>query len=186
MLSYGKRRAIQYQSEVMFWSPDGRPVPAQDFIKEMYGRLPEFYSSIDDLQQQWANPMTRETLLNKLAQAGYDEEVLDRIRHIIDADDSDLLDVLEYISYAVSPIERKQRAERTRSYADSLTPAQKSFVNYIIVAYVENGVKELGRTNLPGLIEQKFSDVQTGIEQLGGIAAAQQVYNNFQKQLYLS
>jgi hypothetical protein len=51
---------------------------------------------------------------------------------------------------------------------------------------VENGVKELGRTNLPGLIEQKFSDVQTGIEQLGGIAAAQQVYNNFQKQLYLS
>lgn len=186
MLSDGKRRAIQYQSEVMFWSPDGRPVPAQDFIKEMYGRLPEFYSSIDDLQQQWANPMTRETLLNKLAQAGYDEEVLGRIRHIIDADDSDLLDVLEYISYAVSPIERKQRAERTRSYADSLTPAQKSFVNYIIVAYVENGVKELGRTNLPGLIEQKFSDVQTGIEQLGGIAAAQQVYNNFQKQLYLS
>lgn len=86
----------------------------------------------------------------------------------------------------MSPIERKQRAERTRSYADSLTPAQKSFVNYIIVAYVENGVKELGRTNLPGLIEQKFSDVQTGIEQLGGIAAAQQVYNNFQKQLYLS
>jgi type I restriction enzyme R subunit len=184
-LSDGRRRAIKYQTEVMFWSPDGKPVPAQDFIREMYGRLPDFYSSVDDLKRQWADPATRETLLDKLGQAGYDMDVLAQIRHIIDADNADLLDVLEYISYAISPIERKQRAEKTRAFADTLTPAQKSFVNYIIVAYVENGVKELRRNNLPGLIEQKFRDINTGIAALGGIQAAKRVYDNFQKKLYL-
>lgn len=184
-LSDGKRRAIKYQSEVMFWSPDGKPVPAQDFIREMYGRLPEFYSSIDDLKQQWSVPKTREMLLDKLGQAGYDVDVLTQIRHIIDADNADLLDVLEYISYAVSPIERKKRAEKTRGYVGTLTPAQKSLVNYIIIAYMENGVKELRRDNLPGLIEQKFRDINTGIVALGGIQAAKQVYDDFQRQLYL-
>ena len=184
-LSDGRRRAIQYQTEVMFWSPEGKPVPAQDFIKEMYGRLPDFYSSIDDLKQQWADPAKREELLNKLGQAGYGVEVLSQIRHIIDADNADLLDVLEYVSYAVSPIERKKRAEKTRDYVDSLTPAQKNFVDYVIVAYIENGVKELSKANLPGLIEQKFHDVNTGITQLGGIKAAKQVYDNFQRKLYL-
>lgn len=151
----------------------------------MYGRLPEFYSSIDDLKQQWSDPKTREMLLDRLGQAGYDVDVLTQIRHIIDADNADLLDVLEYISYAVSPIERKKRAEKTRGYVDTLTPAQKSFVNYIIIAYMENGVKELRRDNLPGLIEQKFRDINTGIVALGGIQAAKQVYDDFQRQLYL-
>ena len=185
-LSDGKRRAIRYQSEVMFWSPEGKPVPAQDFIREMYGKLPDFYSSIDDLKQKWADPATRETLLEKLGQAGYDTDVLDQVRHIIDADNADLLDVLEYISYAVSPIERKQRAQKTQGFVDTLTPAQQSFVNYIIVAYVENGEKELRRNNLPGLIEQKFRDINTGLSALGGVKAAKQVYDNFQRQLYLS
>ncbi len=185
-LSDGKRRAIRYQSEVMFWSPEGKPVPAQDFIREMYGKLPDFYSSIDDLKQKWADPATRETLLEKLGQAGYDTDVLDQVRHIIDADNADLIDVLEYISYAVSPIERKQRAQKTQGFVDTLTPAQQSFVNYIIVAYVENGEKELRRNNLPGLIEQKFRDINTGLSALGGVAAAKQVYDNFQRQLYLS
>lgn len=185
-LSDGKRRAIRYQSEVMFWSPEGKPVAAQDFIREMYGKLPDFYSSIDDLKQKWADPATRETLFEKLGRAGYDTDVLDQVRHIIDADNADLLDVLEYISYAVSPIERKQRAQKTRGFVDTLTPAQQSFVNYIIVAYVENGEKELRRNNLPGLIEQKFRDINTGLSALGGVEAAKQVYDNFQRQLYLS
>ncbi len=53
------------------------------------------------------------------------------------------------------------------------------------MAYVENGVKELRRNNLPGLIEQKFRDINTGIAALGGIQAAKRVYDNFQKKLYL-
>jgi type I restriction enzyme R subunit len=184
-LSDGKIRKIKYQCEVMFWSPEGKPVPAQDFIKDMYGKMPDFYKSIDDLKRQWADPDTREKLLTRLADAGYDIEVLNQIRHIIDADDSDLLDVLEYVSYAVSPIERRKRAEKTKSFVETLPPAQQSFIDYIIVAYIENGVKELGKTNLPGLIEQKFHDVQTGIKELGGISAAQQVYNRFQQELYM-
>ncbi len=53
------------------------------------------------------------------------------------------------------------------------------------MAYVENGVKELRRSNLPGLIEQKFRDISTGITSLGGKEAAIRVYDNFQKELHL-
>jgi type I restriction enzyme R subunit len=184
-LSDGKKRSIQYQTEMMFWSRDGKPVAAEDFIREMFGEMPAFYSSIDDLQQQWADPARREVLLDKLSKAGYGVDVLKQIRHIINADNADLLDVLEYVSYAVSPIERKKRAEKARPFADTLTPSQKSFVDYVIDAYIANGVKELSRQNLSGLIQQKFRDVSTGIYKLGGIEAARQVYSNFQKQLYL-
>ena len=184
-LSDGKRRAIKYQTEVMFWSPDGKPVPAQDFIKDMYGKLPGFYTSIDDLRQLWADPKTREQLMEKLGQAGYDMEVLNQIRHIIDADNSDLLDVLEYISYAIPPIERKQRAERARDYRTELSPDQQAFVDYLILAYINNGVKELSNKNLPGLIAQKFDDLQTGLNRLGGVSMARKIYSTFQQRLYL-
>ena len=169
----------------MFWSPDGKPVPAQDFIKDMYGKLPGFYTSIDDLRQLWADPKTREQLMEKLGQAGYDMEVLNQIRHIIDADNSDLLDVLEYISYAIPPIERKQRAERARDYRTELSPDQQAFVDYLILAYINNGVKELSNKNLPGLIAQKFDDLQTGLNRLGGVSMARKIYSTFQQRLYL-
>ena len=184
-LSDGKTRSIRYQTEMMFWSPEGKPVTANDFIKIMYGKLPDFYSSLDDLQAQWADPQTREQLIDKLEEAGYGVGVLSQIRHIINADNSDLLDVLEYISYAITPIERKQRAEKAKGYIRQLTPAQQDFVNYIIQAYINNGVKELTNKNLPGLITQKFDDLQTGLERLGGVPAARKIYSTFQQRLYL-
>lgn len=149
------------------------------------GKLPGFYTSIDDLRQLWADPKTREQLMEKLGQAGYDMEVLNQIRHIIDADNSDLLDVLEYISYAIPPIERKQRAERARDYRTELSPDQQAFVDYLILAYINNGVKELSNKNLPGLIAQKFDDLQTGLNRLGGVSMARKIYSTFQQRLYL-
>lgn len=184
-LSDKKRRTIRFQNEIMFWGPDGQPIQAQQFIEDMYGKLSNLYSSPDDLKRQWADPGTREKLLDRLESEGYNLEILQNIRHAIDADHCDLLDVLEYISYAVSPIERKERAERTRSYVESLPAEQRNFIKYLIVAYINNGIKELRQENLPGLIEQKFNDVQTGIKKLGGPDAAQEVYKNFQRQLYM-
>ena len=75
----------------------------------MFGQMPEFYTSIEDLREQWSSPKTRENLLDKMGEAGYDRETLGRIRTLIDAEDSDLLDVLEYISFNVEPIQRKER-----------------------------------------------------------------------------
>lgn len=94
--------------------------------------MPDYFQSVEDLRTLWANPESREALLEKLEQAGYGVEVLKNIRHAIDADTSDLLDVLEYISFATSPMERAERAERLKAYAEVLPQAQKDFIEYLI------------------------------------------------------
>jgi type I restriction enzyme R subunit len=169
----------------MFWGADGKPISALDFVKEMFGRLPDFFTSSEDLHQQWADPDTREALLQKLELAGYGEEVLKDIRRIIDAEKSDLLDVLEYVAYATTPIERKERAKRIEDYYHSLSDAQKQFVEYLVGAYITSGVDELRMDKLKTQLALKFGSVPEGISLLGGAPNARQTFKTFQRYLYV-
>ena len=184
-LSDGRVRRIKFISDIMFWGADGKPVSAQTFIDEMFGHLPDFFSSSQNLHEIWADPDTREALLAKLELAGYGKEVLKDIRRIIDAEQSDLLDVLEYIAYATTPIERKERAERIKGYEAGLPNAQKEFVEYLMNAYIKSGVDELGKDKLKTLLSLKFGSVTEGIAALGGTPQARQTFKDFQKKLYV-
>ena len=183
-LSDGRTRRIKFVSDVMFWGSDGKPVSTQQFIEEMFGRLPDFFSSSDDLHRIWADPDTREALLDKLEDAGYGKEVLKDIRTIIDAENSDLMDVLEYIAYAVTPIERRERAERIKDYEQTLNEAQKQFVEYLVNAYIKSGVEELRKDKLKTLLELKFGSLKEGLDILGGTPIARQTFKDFQYHLY--
>lgn len=184
-LSDGRARRIKFVSGVMFWGADGKPVSTEQFIEELFGRLPDFFESREDLHCMWADPDKREALLERMGQAGYGKDVLKDIRAIIDADDSDLLDVLEYVAYATTPVERKMRAERVKDYVDSLPKAQQEFADYLVSAYVANGIDELAMPKLAILMELKFGSVAEGISALGGIPAAQQTFRDFQRELYV-
>ena len=52
----------------------------------------------------WSLPDTRKALLDSLAEKGYGREQLREIERMIDAEKSDLYDVLAYIAFALSPI----------------------------------------------------------------------------------
>ena len=183
-LSDGRARRIRFINDIMFWGANGKPVSSQKFIEEMFGRLPDFFTSSEDLHQKWADPDTREALLEKLNEAGYGKEVLKDIRRIIDAEKSDLMDVLEYIAYATTPIERKDRAERIKDYYDTLTVSQKQFVEYLVNAYIRSGVDELRMDKLKTQLELKFGSVPEGISSLGGVPQARQTFKEFQQRLY--
>ncbi len=60
----------------MFWGKDGKMISAEDFINELFGELPNFFSSREELHTLWSQPDTRENLLKKMEQAGYGKEVL--------------------------------------------------------------------------------------------------------------
>ena len=184
VLSDKKKRSIKFANEVMFYGKDGRPISTQEFISDMFGDMPEFFGSVEDLRNLWANPETREALLEKLEQAGYGIEVLKQIRRAIDAETSDLLDVLEYISFATSPMERTERAERLKTYAEALPQSQKDFVAYLMNAYVASGVEELGVQRLPQLLALKFGSIPEGIRQMGGPLQARNTYYEAQRVLY--
>lgn len=185
-LSDGRTRQIRYIKSDMFWSADGKPVSAEEFLKAMFGEMPAFYTSIEDLREKWSSPKTREALLDEMGEAGYDKETLGRIRTLIDADDSDLLDVLEYISFNVEPIRRKERVERTKPYVSTLSAKQQEFINYVISLYIREGIDELGTSKLPEIMNMKYGSVQDGLAALGGMDMAKNTFYGFQRSLYLN
>ena len=185
-LSDGRTRQIKYLKSDMFWGADGKPISAEAFLVGMFGQLPEFFKSIEELREKWANPKTREELLEKLEEVGYGKEVLKQVRTLIDAESCDLLDVLEYISFNVEPVERAVRAKNVEAYTATLTAAQKDFVDYVLKLYVKEGSDELAMDKLPVIITMKYGGISDGINILEGIDVAKNVFLNFQKYLYLS
>ena len=184
-LSDGRARRIKFLKSDMFWGADGTPVSAEDFLQTMFGELPAFFSSVEDLQQKWAVPQTRKELLGRLGEMGYGVDVLKQIRTLIDADDSDLLDVLEYIAYNIEPMERRERVRKVDAYRHSLSAKEQEFVNYITDLYVRADVEELAMEKLSAIIALKYGSVQDGVTQLGSIEVAKNTFLKVQQRLYL-
>ena len=65
-LADGKERTIQHMMATSFWSPDGTPVSAAQFIEKLFGDLPDLFKDEDELRKLWGMPDTRQQLLDKL------------------------------------------------------------------------------------------------------------------------
>ena len=183
-LSLGHTMSIKHIKSDMFWGPDGVPVSAEEFLRMMFGKLPEFFADEAELREKWSSPITRRELLNQMADQGYGEDVLKQIRSLMDADDCDLLDVLEYIAYQKRPINRSLRAQKANLYTGEQTPEQMAFIQYLVSVYVKAGIDELEADRLPKLMANKYGTIVEGISALGGIEGAKGTFFNFQRNLY--
>ena len=67
----GKERESQHMMSTSFWSAEGKPISAEQFLQNLFGKLPEFFTSEDELRDIWSSPITRKALLEKLAGAGF-------------------------------------------------------------------------------------------------------------------
>lgn len=183
----GKERAIQHMSKTTFMGPDGIPVSAEEFISQLFDTLslPEFFSSEAELREVWSNPITRKTLLGRLSEVGFSEGVLKEIQTLIDAENSDLFDVLEYVAFVKPTVSRIERVLASRIDAKrDLSPNQMDFIHFVLDRYVATGVEELDADKLPDLIKLKYEALQDGLEALGGSEKARETFIDFQKYLY--
>ncbi len=117
-LADGKERTIQHMMCTSFWHPDGTPMSAQQFMEELFGKLPDFFMDEDELRRLWSDPETRKRLLRGLAEKGFGPYQLAEMQRIISAERSDLFDVLAFVAYAMPPVTRQHRAERARVYIE--------------------------------------------------------------------
>ena len=184
-LADGKERSIQHISATTFWSPDGKPMSAAQFIEQLFGDLPELFRDEDELRALWSRPDTRKALLEGLAEKGYGTEQLREIGKLIEAENSDLYDVLAYIAFALPPLTRSERvethlAEIFRGY----DYRQQEFLNFVLDHYVARGVEELDTAKLPQLIELKYHSVGDAVAELGPPDNIRQVFVEFQQYLY--
>ena len=107
------------------------------------------------------------------------------MQEIIDAKESDLLDVLEYIAYSIKPIKRLDRVEENRdSIYSNLNDNKKDFVNFLVDLYIKAGVSQLSNNNIKDLINMKYNSLEDAKKSLGGINNIKEVFTNFQKSLY--
>jgi len=184
-LADGKERTIQHMMATTFWSPDGKPMSAADFVSRLFGDLPELFKDEDELRAIWSKPDTRKALLESLTEKGYGGEQLAEIRRMIDAEKSDLFDVLAYIAFALVPITREERVETRRlfifsHYDDKL----QAFLDFVLAQYVNEGVGELDQAKLPHLLELKYKAVSDAAQELGGVAKIRDAFVGFQRHLY--
>src|SRR6266702_6359805 len=87
---------------------------AQQFMEMLFGKLPDFFRNEPELRALWSAPDTRKKLLQGLAEKGFGRDQLVEMQKIIDAEKSDLFDVLAHVAYALPPVTREERAARAR------------------------------------------------------------------------
>ncbi|SFP51860.1 EcoAI/FtnUII family type I restriction enzme subunit R [Sphingomonas rubra] len=184
-LADGKERAFQHISATTFWSVDGRPMSAQQFIEELFGQLPDLFRNEDELRALWSQPDTRRELVEGLAERGFTGEALDGIRRAADAQDSDLFDVLAFIAYARPPLKRSERANTRRDailsrYGDK----QRDFLDFVLAQYAVVGESELDDGKLPALLELKYGTPMDAVRELGSVAEIRSTFLGFQRGLY--
>ena len=181
----GKEREIQHMISTSFWSADGKPISAEEFLQSLFGKLPDYFKSEDELRKIWSVPSTRRSFLVKLEEAGYGKDELATLQMLINAEKSDLFDVLEYVSFAVKPITREVRVANAQSNIfTGLDNKQKDFLEFVLSKYIETGVEELDEDKLPNLLELKYQSITDATEELGGVEKIRDTFISFQKYLY--
>ncbi|MEY4417276.1 MAG: hypothetical protein RIQ53_4569, partial [Pseudomonadota bacterium] len=184
-LADGKARTIQSMSATSFWSADGRPMSAAQFLESLFGTLPEFFKDEDELRQLWSDPTTRRRLLDQLADRGFGKEQLGEMQKVIEAEASDLFDVLAYVAFAEAPLTREARAEAARQASTTeLTDKQQAFIDFVLAQYVKEGVDELDGEKLAPLLKLKYRALPEAFAELGRPDQVRMVFVGFQRYLY--
>ena len=185
-LADGKARTIQHMMCTTFWHPDGTPMSAQQFMEMLFGKLPDFFKDEDELRAIWSAPDTRKRLLQGLAEKGFGHEQLTEMQKIIDAEKSDLFDVLAYVAYALPPLTREERAAGAKMIISThFNTKQQVFLDFVLAHYVNVGVDELEQEKLTPLLRLKYhNSIADAVADLGRPDEIGQVFSGFQKYLY--
>ena len=185
-LADGKARTIQHMMSTTFWHADGTPMSAQQFMEMLFGKLPSFFKDEAELRAIWSAPDTRRQLLIGLAENGFGRDQLAEMQKIIEAERSDLFDVLAYVAFATAPLTREERAGHARiEISTQFNDRQQAFLNFVLSHYVGVGVDELDTEKLNPLLRLRYHDsLADAVADLGDPTAIRTAFAGFQKFLY--
>lgn len=185
-LRNGKELQIKHMVSTSFWSADGKPISAEEFLNNLLGELPKLFTNEEELRKLWGNPLTRKTLLENLDSAGFPKEDLLTLQELVDMEKSDLYDVLEYVfntNYIAMTRDARAKAAEATIFA-LLNNKQKEFISFVLSKYVETGVGELDQDKLPILLTNKYHSLEDAKEILGDVANISNLFIEFQQHLY--
>jgi len=108
------------------------------------------------------------------------------MQRIIDAEKSDLFDVLAHVAYALPPLTREDRASKAKvEISTHFNTKQQVFLDFVLSHYVIVGVEELDQSKLTPLLRLKYHDsIADAVAELGRPDDIATVFVGFQKYLY--
>jgi len=108
------------------------------------------------------------------------------MQKIVNAENSDLFDVLAHVAYALPPLTRQERAAKARVLIGArFNSKQQAFLDFVLSQYVNVGVGELDREKLSPLLKLKYNNaIADAITDLGRPEEIGYLFAGFQKYLY--
>ncbi len=185
-LSDGTVRSIKYLASTTYWSPDGKPISATEFMERLFGDLSGIITDEDKLRETWQDPDNREHFLSQLWDRGYDADRLEDVRRLVDAPNSDLYDVLSYILFTKPPKTREDRAEVARQGSPMVTAGSnmKEPLMNVLESYEDLGENDLTNKNFTHFLTAKYGSVSEAKSKLGKIQDFKDAYLGVQAALY--
>lgn len=181
-----KARQLKHITSTSFWSADGKPISAEEFLANLFGELPKLFKDEDELRTIWSNPLTRSTLLRELEDLGFPVGNLKILQEMVDMENNDLYDVLAYVFNGdFIPKTRSERATAAEaSVFTLLNEKQREFIAFVLSNYIKTGVSELGQEKLPILLKNKYQSLEDAIDILGEVEDIKSLFIGFQEHLY--
>lgn len=184
-LSDKRRLSIKNITSTEFLGEDGKPITQTEYLNQFYDELPEFFKDEEQLRAIWSHPDTRQNLLEGLQAKGYSMMQLKTIAAMLEAEHSDLFDVLANLAFSLPTKTREQRvAERKAFINQGYNYQQLEFVNFILSHYIEQGVSELGTEKLKSFVNLKYQGVRDMPAELGKVAGVRKLFHEVQERLY--
>jgi type I restriction enzyme, R subunit len=124
--------------------------------------------------------------LQGLSERGFGRDQLAEMQKIIDAEKSDLFDVLAHVAYAMPPLTRAERAAAAKVIISThFNTKQQVFLDFVLSHYVSVGVDELDQEKLTPLLRLKYHDsIADAVADLGRPEEIGRVFTGFQRFLY--
>ncbi|MDH5601916.1 MAG: DEAD/DEAH box helicase family protein, partial [Gammaproteobacteria bacterium] len=186
-LADGKARDIKNISVTTFWGEEGKPISAAQFVEKLFGELPKLFKNEDELRDVWSQPDTRQKLLDELEDKGFGNTQFEEIKAVVDAENSDVYDVLAFIAFASPMMTRHERVDTHRDTIFShYDYKQQEFIEFVLKHYIEQGVGELSNEKLEVLVDLKYHGVKDAVAELGAATNIREVFVGFQQYLYQS
>ena len=188
VIKLGKERAIQvkteWQSLIMY---DGKMIPVEEFVKKVFSKVTGLVGSAEELRKAWSEQETRRGLLAKLAENGFEMDRLKELQKLINSEDCDLLDVLEFVAFEEPMKKRTERADTAKAGLSAWVGGEdaKRFFTFVLDNYVQVGFDVFTRDDaLSQLIVTKYHTIDDARSTLGNLAAIRTGFATLQKEVY--
>jgi len=189
-LAHGRKVEI-IDIDTRYVGSDGTPLNAEEFLKQLVGSLPSLYKDVEQLRTIWKNPSERALLFTELENAGFGANNLKDLKSMMNAEDSDIFDVLAYLSFNTPMKTRKERVSRVNGneqvfavYSDFKAI---DFLKFVLLRYEVDGVEELGEDKIGDLIKlSELGSIQDAKNVFGGLPQLKQAYYKLQENIYIA